>query len=57
MRSRRIYPAQPTPYPDVNSVLQHFLAQIQAILGDAFTGMYLYGSLAQGDFDHNSKRY
>jgi hypothetical protein len=45
---------QPTPYPDVNSALQGLLAQVQAILGDAFTGMYLYGSLAQGDFDYNT---
>lgn len=41
----------PTPYPDVNSALQGFLVRIQAILGDSFIGMYLYGSLAQGDFN------
>ncbi len=48
------YATQPTSYPDVNSALQGLLARIQAILGDAFTGMYLYGSLAQGDFDYNT---
>lgn len=48
------YDTQPTLYPDVNSALQGLLAQIQAILGDVFTGMYLYGSLAQGDFDYNT---
>jgi len=46
--------AQPTPYPDVNGVLHEFLVRIRAILGDSFTGMYLYGSLAQGDFNHES---
>jgi predicted nucleotidyltransferase len=38
----------------VNGVVQGLLAKVQAILGDAFTGMYLYGSLAQGDFDSNT---
>jgi hypothetical protein len=43
---------QPTPYSDVNAVLRDFLARIRPILYDRFTGMYVYGSLAQGDFDH-----
>src|SRR5688572_333151 len=43
-----------TPYPDVNDALRHFLGRIRAILGDAFVGMYVYGSLAQGDFDHDT---
>jgi hypothetical protein len=43
-----------TPYPDVNDALRHFLGHIRAILGDAFVGMYVYGSLAQGDFDHDT---
>jgi len=46
--------AQPTPYPDVNGVPHWFLVRIRAILGDSFIGMYLYGSLAQGDFNHDS---
>ena len=41
----------PTPYPDVNEVLLTLLDNVRAILGDYFTGMYLYGSLASGDFD------
>jgi hypothetical protein len=41
----------PTPYPDVNTVLQRLLSDVQAVLGDHFFGMYLYGSLASGDFD------
>ena len=41
----------PTPYPDVNAVLHELLSNAQAILGGHFVGMYLYGSLASGDFD------
>jgi predicted nucleotidyltransferase len=41
----------PTPYPDVNQILLDLLDNARAILGDYFTGMYLYGSLAGGDFD------
>lgn len=40
-----------TLYPDVNAALTDLLAPIRAILRESFTGMYLYGSLAQGDFD------
>lgn len=46
--------AQPTPFPDVNAVLHDLLAQIQALLGDHFRGMYLYGSLALGDFNSHA---
>ena len=41
---------QPTPYSDVNVVLQDFLSSIRPILGSHFRGMYLSGSLALGDF-------
>jgi predicted nucleotidyltransferase len=41
----------PTPYDDINLFLQTLLENVQAVLGDYFTGMYLYGSLASGDFD------
>jgi hypothetical protein len=40
-----------TPYPAVNEVLNRLLTETQAILGDRFVGMYLYGSLASGDFN------
>jgi len=40
-----------TPYPDVNAVLRQLLQGAQAVLGDQFVGLYLYGSLASGDFD------
>ena len=42
---------RPTLYPDVNAVLQVLLSDVQAIIGNHFVGMYLYGSLATGDFD------
>jgi len=41
----------PTPYPEVNAVLHGLLSGVQTILGNHFTGMYLHGSLASGDFD------
>ena len=44
----------PTPNADVNSVLHELLTGAQSILGPHFVGMYLYGSLANGDFDQNS---
>jgi Domain of unknown function (DUF4111)/Nucleotidyltransferase domain len=41
----------PTPYADGNAILRAVLDGARAILGDRFVGMYLYGSLALGDFD------
>ncbi len=41
----------PTPYAGVNAALAELLGPIRAILGSQFLGMYLYGSLALGDFD------
>lgn len=41
---------QPTPYAEVNAILQQLLPQVQATLGPQFLAMYLYGSLALGDF-------
>ena len=40
-----------TPYPYVNDVLSDLLNRARNILGDQFVGMYLYGSLAAGDFN------
>jgi predicted nucleotidyltransferase len=42
---------KPTPYPDVNEVLNLLLLHAKKILEDQFVGMYLYGSLSSGDFD------
>lgn len=44
----------PTPYPNVNVVLHALLKETRAALGENFFGMYLYGSLASGDFDEHS---
>jgi len=43
-----------TPYPDVNKILNLLYTNIKEILKDQFVGMYLFGSLANGDFDHHS---
>src|SRR5262245_26561529 len=44
----------PTPHPDVNEILNLLLTNIKDILGSQFIGMYLFGSLANGDFDQHS---
>ncbi|HEY3341316.1 MAG TPA: aminoglycoside adenylyltransferase domain-containing protein [Anaerolineae bacterium] len=41
----------PTPYPDINAVLQKLLSSVQGALGTYFTGMIVHGSLANGDFN------
>ncbi len=41
----------PTSYPDVNAVIHVLLSEVKAVLGSRFVGIYLYGSLATGDFD------
>jgi hypothetical protein len=42
---------EPTPYPEVNGVLLRLLDGARGILGKEFVGLYLYGSLASGDFN------
>src|SRR6266567_5464223 len=44
----------PTPYLDLNSVLQDFVDRVQAVLSTNFVGAYLQGSFAVGDFDLHS---
>src|SRR5260370_5279723 len=46
--------ARPTPYPELNSVLEELVASVKAALGEAFVGAYLQGSFAVGDFDRHS---
>lgn len=43
-----------TPYTDVNQILDLLLIDVKEILQDQFVGMYLFGSLANGDFDLHS---
>lgn len=45
---------QPTPYNDINYLLNELLEGTQTILADNFVGMYLDGSLASGDFDYET---
>jgi predicted nucleotidyltransferase len=40
----------PTPYPDINLLLQRLHADVQAVLGQHFVGLYVFGSAASGDF-------
>ena len=40
----------PTPYAEVNAILHEVHGRVQTMLGAHFRGMYLYGSLALGDF-------
>lgn len=44
----------PTPYPELNTVLDELVEGIQATLGDTFLGFYLQGSFAVGDSDSDS---
>ena len=44
----------PTPYPELNAVLQELLEILQAVLIDNFVALCLQGSFAVGDFDHHS---
>jgi predicted nucleotidyltransferase len=41
----------PTPFLDVNEVLNLLLTNVKEILKDQFVGMHLYGSLSSGDFN------
>src|SRR5229473_319471 len=44
----------PTPYPELNKVIEELVASAQAALGQSFVGAYLQGSFALGDFDRHS---
>lgn len=48
------YRLYPTPFTDVNLVLDHFRSHLQALLGSDLVGIYLVGSLALGDFNPRS---
>lgn len=39
-------------YPDIRAFLDLILSRMQAILGEKLVGLYLFGSLAIGDFDY-----
>ena len=46
--------SHPTPYPELNRVLQQLVESVQVALGENFVGAYLQGSFAVGDFDLHS---
>ena len=47
-------PISPTPHPDVNEILNLLFSNVSGILKSQLVGMYLFGSLANGDFDQHS---
>ena len=51
---RRMKTISPTPYPDVNEILNLLHSNLEEILQDHFVGVYLFGSLANGGFDQHS---
>src|SRR5215207_1348747 len=46
--------SNPTPHPAVNKILNLLRSNVKEILAGQFIGMYLFGSLANGDFDQHS---
>lgn len=44
----------PTPYPELNDVLDALTRRLRDTLGEALVGAYLQGSFAVGDFDADS---
>lgn len=44
----------PTPFQELNEVLDELISRLADILGDNFIGAYLQGSFAVGDFDEHS---
>jgi RimJ/RimL family protein N-acetyltransferase/predicted nucleotidyltransferase len=46
--------SEPTLFPDLNAVLDEFVASVRAILGKNLCGAYLQGSFALGDADEHS---
>jgi predicted nucleotidyltransferase len=44
----------PTPYHELNEVLDELVSRLEDILGKKLIGVYLQGSLALGDYDEHS---
>jgi aminoglycoside adenylyltransferase-like protein/nucleotidyltransferase-like protein len=53
-RNKSKHAAPPTPYPDLNSVLNELVGGVKQTLGANFVGASLQGSFAVGDFDEYS---
>src|SRR5688572_3314150 len=54
IKEQTMRPNSPTPHPAVNEILNILYKNTREILQDQFVGMYLFGSLANGDFDQHS---
>jgi len=54
IKEQTMKPISTTPYPDVNEILNILYTNAREILEDHFVGIYLFGSLANGDFDEHS---
>jgi predicted nucleotidyltransferase len=48
------YMTPPTAFPELNAVLDEFVASVEAILGENLFGVYLQGSFAVGGADEHS---
>jgi predicted nucleotidyltransferase len=46
--------AHPTPYDDINELLELLVSGMRNVLSENLVGIYLYGSLVTGDFDRES---
>jgi hypothetical protein len=44
----------PTPYPQLNAVLQELVDGVRAVMDNSFVAACLQGSFAVGDFDRHS---
>lgn len=54
MSAKQIDDQRPTPYHDLNRVLQELVSAVRTLLDENFIGAYLQGSFAIGDFDLHS---
>jgi len=54
LRALSMKTISPTPHPDVNEILNLLFSNVKGVLQDQFVGIYLFGSLANGDFDQHS---
>src|SRR3989304_4583631 len=49
-----VWAMQDTPHADISRLLESLLSRMRDVLQEKLVGLYLYGSLATGDFDPDS---
>lgn len=54
LRRKRLLNEGPTPYLEVNELLQFYVQQIESRLGEHLEGLYLTGSLSYGAFNEET---